>query len=96
MSSAVQALRRFNFCSQVRYPTLAAFAEFIGEFDVVDGSNIKKKDTVEIEAGRPFSPTMFELVLRKFTPDVSSSTSGRPRSVSLTHSSLFLFRMRVQ
>lgn len=71
-------LRKRNI-PKVGYPTLAAFAEFIGEFDVVDGSNLKKKDSVEIEAGRPFSPTMFELILRKFTPDVSSSTSGRPR-----------------
>lgn len=60
---------------------------------MVDGTNIKK-DAVEIEAGRPFSPIMFEAVLRKFTPDVScSSTSGRPRSVFPTHSSLILFRM---
>lgn len=59
---------------------------------MVGGTNIEKKDTVEIEAGRPFSPTMFEVVLRKFTPDVScSSTSGRPRSVSLTQSSPISF-----
>ncbi|KAH6823696.1 ubiquitin-specific protease 24 [Perilla frutescens var. hirtella] len=71
-------LRKQNI-PKVGYPTLAAFAEFIGEFDVSGGSNIKKKDSSEIEVGRPFSPTMFEVVLRKFTPDVSSSTSGRPR-----------------
>ncbi|XP_057790005.1 ubiquitin carboxyl-terminal hydrolase 24-like isoform X2 [Salvia miltiorrhiza] len=71
-------LRKRNI-PKVGYPTLTAFAEFIGEFDVVVGTNIKKKDSVEIEAGRPFNPTMFEVVLRNFTPDVSCSTSGRPR-----------------
>ncbi|KAL1559563.1 ubiquitinyl hydrolase 1 [Salvia divinorum] len=60
---------------KVGYPTLIAFAEFIGEFDVVGGANVKKNDSIEIEAGRPFNPTMFEVVLRKFTPDAS----GRPR-----------------
>ncbi|XP_041995478.1 ubiquitin carboxyl-terminal hydrolase 24-like [Salvia splendens] len=71
-------LKKLNI-PKVGYPTLNAFAEFIGEFDVVGGANIKKKDSIEIEAGRPFNPTMFEVVLRKFTPDVSWSTSGRPR-----------------
>ncbi|KAL1545274.1 ubiquitinyl hydrolase 1 [Salvia divinorum] len=71
-------LRKRNI-PKVGYPILTAFAEFIGEFDVVGGTNSKKKDNVEIEADRPFNPTMFEVVLRKFTPDVSCSTSGRPR-----------------
>ncbi|XP_047941978.1 ubiquitin carboxyl-terminal hydrolase 24-like [Salvia hispanica] len=71
-------LKKLNI-PKVGYPTLNAFAEFIGEFDMVGGANIKKKDSIEIEAGRPFNPTMFEVVLRKFTPDVSWSTSGRPR-----------------
>ncbi|KAL0377197.1 UNVERIFIED_CONTAM: Ubiquitin carboxyl-terminal hydrolase 24 [Sesamum calycinum] len=57
----------------------AAFAEFIGEFDMVSGTSVKKKDVTILEIGRPFSPTMFEGVLRKFTPDISSSISGRPR-----------------
>lgn len=58
---------------------------------MVGGANIKKKDSIEIEAGRPFNPTMFEVVLRKFTPDVSWSTSGRPRFVSLSQSSFVSF-----
>ncbi|KAK6143201.1 hypothetical protein DH2020_023549 [Rehmannia glutinosa] len=74
----LQGLRNRNI-AKVRYPTLVAFLEFIGEFDAVGGSNVKKKDVAEIETGRPFSPTMFEGVLRKFTPDVSSSILGRPR-----------------
>ncbi|KAI3448825.1 hypothetical protein Pfo_005490 [Paulownia fortunei] len=74
----LQGLRNRNI-PKVSYPTLAAFAEFIGEFDVVDGSKIKKKDATELETGMPFRPNMFEGVLRKFTPDVSTSISGRPR-----------------
>lgn len=63
---------------KVAYPTLAAFGEFIGEFDAVSRTN-GKKDVTVLETGRPLKPTMFEGVLRKFTPDVSSSFSGRPR-----------------
>ncbi|KAK4382946.1 Ubiquitin carboxyl-terminal hydrolase 24 [Sesamum angolense] len=74
----LQGLRNRNI-PKVGYPTLAAFAEFIGEFDMVSGTSVKKKDVTILEIGRPFSPTMFEGVLRKFTPDVSSSISGRPR-----------------
>ncbi|KAK4424880.1 Ubiquitin carboxyl-terminal hydrolase 24 [Sesamum alatum] len=74
----LQGLRNRNI-PKVGYPTLAAFAEFIGEFDMVTGTSVKKKDVTVLEIGRPFSPTMFEGVLRKFTPDVSSSISGRPR-----------------
>ncbi|KAG6433593.1 hypothetical protein SASPL_105208 [Salvia splendens] len=47
-------LRKRNI-PKVGYPTLTAFAEFIGEFDVVGGTNNKKKDKVEIEVGRPFN-----------------------------------------
>lgn len=52
---------------------------------MVSGTSVKKKDVTVLEIGRPFSPTMFEGVLRKFTPDVPSSLSSRPRSVLLTH-----------
>lgn len=51
---------------------------------MVDGSNTRKKIVTELEAGRPFSPAMFEGVLRKFTPDIPSSILSRPRSVLLT------------
>lgn len=54
---------------------------------MVEGSNIRKKVSTELEVGRPFSPAMFEGVLRKFTPDIPSSILGRPRSALLTHSS---------
>lgn len=45
------------------------------------GSSSKNKDTSAVETGRPFSPAMFEGVLKSFTPDVPSTISGRPRFV---------------
>lgn len=65
--------------AKVGYPTLAAFAEFLSDFDMPTGANSNKKDTNVLETGRPFSPAMFEGVLKKFTPDVPNSISGRPR-----------------
>lgn len=59
------------------YPTLAAFAEFISEFKMPAGTSLK--DMNHMKTGRPFSPTMFEVVLKNFTPDVPNSISGRPR-----------------
>lgn len=44
-------------------------------------SSAKNKDTGVVETGRPFSPAMFEGVLKAFTPDVPSTISGRPRFV---------------
>ncbi|EYU42964.1 hypothetical protein MIMGU_mgv1a004286mg [Erythranthe guttata] len=80
-SPFVQLLQRLKASNipKVGYPTLAAFAEFVGEFELVGGPNLKKKDTVELESGRPFRPSMFEGVLKNFTPDVPNSISGRPR-----------------
>ncbi|KAL7619177.1 ubiquitin carboxyl-terminal hydrolase 24 [Lactuca sativa] len=59
------------------YPTLAAFMEFISEFKMPAGTI--SKDMNNLQTGRPFSPTMFEVVLKNFTPDVPNSISGRPR-----------------
>ncbi|XP_010447647.1 PREDICTED: ubiquitin carboxyl-terminal hydrolase 24 [Camelina sativa] len=59
-------------------PTLTAFSEFISELDVPSNTSIRNNVTV-VEAGRPFTPAMFEGVLRKFTPDVLNNMSGRPR-----------------
>lgn len=39
------------------------------------------KDMNHMQTGRPFSPAMFEVVLKNFTPDVPNSISGRPRYV---------------
>ncbi|CAB4309597.1 unnamed protein product [Prunus armeniaca] len=66
---------------KVGYPTLGAFAEFVSEFDMPSGSSSKNKDASVLETGRPFSPTMFEGILKIFTLDVPTSISGRPRFV---------------
>ncbi|KAJ4913606.1 Ubiquitin carboxyl-terminal hydrolase 24 [Raphanus sativus] len=59
-------------------PTLAAFSEFISELDVPSSSSFRNNIAV-VEFGRPFTPAMFEAVLRNFTPDVLNNMSGRPR-----------------
>ncbi|KAK6933895.1 Peptidase C19, ubiquitin carboxyl-terminal hydrolase [Dillenia turbinata] len=65
---------------KVGYPTLTAFAEFVSEFDMpVGSSGLKKKDALTVETGRPFSPAIFESVLKNFSPDVPNCISGRPR-----------------
>ncbi|KAK1552202.1 hypothetical protein Q3G72_012283 [Acer saccharum] len=64
---------------KVGNPTLTAFIEFIADFDMPSGSSLKKKDVAFVETGRPFKPAVFEAVLKKFTPDVPNSISGRPR-----------------
>ncbi|KAL5543664.1 hypothetical protein UlMin_007448 [Ulmus minor] len=61
------------------FPTLTAFAEFVSEFDMPSSSSLNKRDAVVVETGRSFIPTMFEGVLKKFTPDIQSGISGRPR-----------------
>ncbi|KAI4323486.1 hypothetical protein L6164_023085 [Bauhinia variegata] len=74
----LQELRTRNI-PKVGCPTLAAFAEFVTQFDVPRSTNLKKNDTATLETGRPFSPVMFEGVLKNFSPDVLNSISGRPR-----------------
>lgn len=75
-----QGLRRCNI-PKVGYPTLAAFAEFISDVSMPSGASLKKKDVNILQTGRPFSPTVFEGVLKIFTPDVpnSISSTGRQR-----------------
>ncbi|OAY53450.1 ubiquitin carboxyl-terminal hydrolase 24 [Manihot esculenta] len=73
----LQDLRIRNI-PKVGFPTLTAFAEFVSNFDIPSGFSLKK-DTTVVETGRPFSPAMFEGVLKNFTPDVPHSISGRPR-----------------
>lgn len=74
----LQGLRSRNI-SKVGYPTLAAFSEFVADFDLPEDASLKKRDITVLETGRPFSPTIFEGVLKNFTPDVPNSFSGRPR-----------------
>lgn len=64
---------------EVGYPTLTAFAEFMSDLDVSGSSSLMKKDSTVLEIARPSSPSMFEGVLRNFTPDVPNGISGRPR-----------------
>nr|GMD59584.1 ubiquitin carboxyl-terminal hydrolase 24-like [Ipomoea batatas] len=74
----LQRLRVRNI-SKVEYPTIASFSGFIAHFTIPSSSNATKKDVNDIEIGMPFSPTMFEMVLKNFTPDVPATFSGRPR-----------------
>ncbi|CAN6444163.1 unnamed protein product [Victoria cruziana] len=61
------------------YPTLHAFIELISEFETSTDLGAKKSASAVVEVGKPFSPVMFESVLKKFTPDLPANISGRPR-----------------
>ncbi|XP_052211291.1 ubiquitin carboxyl-terminal hydrolase 24 [Diospyros lotus] len=74
----LQGLRTSNI-PKVGYPTLTAFVEFIADFEVPVDTSLKKREMAVPETGRPFRPAMFDRVLKKFTPDVPISISGRPR-----------------
>ncbi|XP_022857349.1 ubiquitin carboxyl-terminal hydrolase 24-like isoform X1 [Olea europaea var. sylvestris] len=90
-SPFVQLLQRLRTCNipKVGYPTLTAFVEFIGDIsisgrpsflDMPKGSRMDRKDsTTVLKMGSSICPSMFELVLKNFTPDVVSTISGRPR-----------------
>ncbi|CAI9769463.1 unnamed protein product [Fraxinus pennsylvanica] len=81
-SPFVQLLQRLRTCNipKVGYPTLTAFAEFVGDICTSGKPRMDRKDsTTVLEMGSSICPTMFELVLKNFTPDVASSISGRPR-----------------
>ncbi|XP_038892615.1 ubiquitin carboxyl-terminal hydrolase 24 [Benincasa hispida] len=58
------------------YSTLTAFVEFISAFEV-PSSTVLNKDVAAF--GKPFSPLMFDGVLKNFSPDLPSSILGRPR-----------------
>lgn len=70
---------RIRDIPKIGYPTLRAFVEFISDFEINVDSSSKKNEKVVVETGRPFSPDMFEPVLKKFTPDIPAGISGRPR-----------------
>ncbi|KAG9148752.1 hypothetical protein Leryth_013430 [Lithospermum erythrorhizon] len=72
----LQRIRTWNI-SKVVCPTLTAFAEFVASFDKPSSGTVKKDSSVE--TGRPFSPAMWDVVLKSFTPDIPSGISGRPR-----------------
>ncbi|KAG9135380.1 hypothetical protein Leryth_007158, partial [Lithospermum erythrorhizon] len=79
-SSFVQLLQRIRTCniSKVVCPTLSAFAEFVSSFDKPNSGTVKKDSSV-LDIGRPFSPVMFDVVLKKFTPDIPGGIAGRAR-----------------
>ncbi|KAM0951058.1 putative ubiquitinyl hydrolase 1 [Dioscorea sansibarensis] len=64
---------------KVDYPTLHAFVEFISNFDMPNDLSSKASEMPALASGKPFSPNMFDHVLRKFTPDLQAGISGRPR-----------------
>ena len=70
---------------------MTAFAEFIAQFDVPCTTKVKKKDIDALETGKPFCPVMFEGVLKKFSPDVPNTMSGRPRLVKIWFLFIYLW-----
>lgn len=67
---------------QAGYSTLTAFVEFISAFEV-PSSTVLNRDVAVFDVGKPFSPLMFDDVLKNFSPDLSSGILGRPRFVDL-------------
>ncbi|KAG6522141.1 hypothetical protein ZIOFF_019278 [Zingiber officinale] len=61
------------------FPTLHAFVDFICQFDMPNDSRATNDGKRAIETGMPFSPTMFDAVLKGFTPDLPAGISGRHR-----------------
>ncbi|XP_010938650.1 ubiquitin carboxyl-terminal hydrolase 24 isoform X1 [Elaeis guineensis] len=74
----LQDLRNQNI-PKIGYPTLNAFVEFISDFDMPDDSSAKNNEREVLETGKPFSPIVFDPVLKKFTPDLPTGISSRPR-----------------
>uniref|UniRef100_A0A453AT17 Peptidase C19 ubiquitin carboxyl-terminal hydrolase domain-containing protein n=1 Tax=Aegilops tauschii subsp. strangulata TaxID=200361 RepID=A0A453AT17_AEGTS len=74
----VQDLRNQSI-PKAGYPTLSAFIELLSQFDVLDESTMKKDERFALVAAKVINPTMFDQVLRNFTPDVPAGTSARPR-----------------
>ncbi|KAM3383591.1 hypothetical protein ACQJBY_008344 [Aegilops geniculata] len=74
----VQDLRNRSI-PKAGYPTLSAFIELLSQFDVLDESTMKKDERFALVAAKVINPTMFDQVLRNFTPDVPAGTSARPR-----------------
>lgn len=65
------------------YPTLHAFLEFVVKFEEDEPVDTDLKKNVKagggIEVGQSFCPTMFDAILKSFSPDQPLSASGRPR-----------------
>lgn len=67
-----------TFFFQVGYSTLTAFVEFISALEV-PSSTVPNRDVAAFDVGKPFSPLMFDGVLKNFSPDLPSGILGRPR-----------------
>ncbi|XP_068641965.1 ubiquitin carboxyl-terminal hydrolase 24 [Aristolochia californica] len=75
----LQELRQRSI-PKIGCPTLRAFVEFICDFDMPIDASFRKNEKSVLETGMPFTPFMFEPVLKSFTPDLpATSMSGRPR-----------------
>ncbi|GAB2247957.1 hypothetical protein Droror1_Dr00007839 [Drosera rotundifolia] len=70
---------RLRDIPKVGYPTLNAFVDFLSVIGMPSGSSLKEKESSIVLTGTPFSPTMFEGVLKNFTPDIPNGMFGRPR-----------------
>ncbi|KAL8192734.1 hypothetical protein R6Q57_027182 [Mikania cordata] len=81
-SPVVQLLQgiRTRIIHKTDYPILAAFVAFISELKMPTGAS--SKDMNHMQTGRPFKPTMFEVVLKNFTADVPNSILGRPSDLN--------------
>jgi len=58
------------------------FVEFISAFEV-PSSSVPNRDMAALDVGKPFSPLMFDGVLKNFSPDLPSGILGRPRFVDV-------------
>lgn len=86
---------RFRDIPEVGYPTLMAFVQFLDEIQEekhADNSVLEKNEQEVgwLEAGKPFYPTMFDPVLRIFSPDQPLSSLGRPRQEDAQEFLLFV------
>ena len=71
-----------SFIFQAGYSTLNAFVEFISAFEV-PSSSVLSKDVAAFDVGKPFSPLMFDGILKNFSPDLPCGIKGRPRFVDV-------------
>ncbi|KAG6478754.1 hypothetical protein ZIOFF_062198 [Zingiber officinale] len=74
----LQELRNQSI-SKIGFPTLHAIVDFICQFDMPDDSRLTTNGKGVIKTGKAFSPTMFDAVLKGFTPDLPAGIFGRHR-----------------
>ncbi|XP_057849062.1 ubiquitin carboxyl-terminal hydrolase 24 isoform X2 [Cryptomeria japonica] len=79
---------------EVGYPTLRAFVQFLDEIqEEKPADSVLERNEQEIgwlESGKPFYPTMFDPVLKLFSPDQPLSSLGRPRQEDAQEFLLFV------